>query len=111
MPGWNFSAWGYHGDDGKFYAESGTGTSYSETFGTGDVVGCEICLNEGVTFTKNGTPLGKNTGGHWYIMSQAHIVTHRCCNPGHFRKVVSYGRNEKLWCSCSSKLWSLAFHV
>src|SRR6266498_4634422 len=59
MPGWNPLSWGYHGDDGNFFAESGKGTTYGDTFKTGDVVGCHITFNKGVTFTKNGTSLGK----------------------------------------------------
>jgi hypothetical protein len=59
MPGWNPSSWGYHGDDGKFFAESGTGTAYGDTFETGDVVGCHIDFDKGITFTKNDTSLGE----------------------------------------------------
>ena len=59
MPGWDPSSWGYHGDDGKFFAESGRGTTYGDKFGTGDVVGCHITADKGVIFTKNRTFLGK----------------------------------------------------
>ena len=61
MPGWNHSSWGYHGDDGKFFAQSGTGTTYGDTFGAGDVVGCHITFDKGVTFTKNGASFGKES--------------------------------------------------
>ena len=61
MPGWKRSSWGYHGDDGKSFADSPTGTTYSDTFGTGDVVGCCVAFGKGVTFTKNGTALGKES--------------------------------------------------
>ena len=60
MPGWELSSWGYHGDDGRLFAQSGTGTTYSDTFGTGDLVGCHIAFDKGITFTKNGTSLGKD---------------------------------------------------
>jgi SPRY domain len=61
MPGWEPSSWGYHGDNGKFYSESGQGTTYGDKFGTGDVVGCYITVDKGVVFTKNGTLLGKRS--------------------------------------------------
>jgi hypothetical protein len=64
MPGWNPSSWAYHGDDGKFYAQSDAGTTYGDTFGAGDVVGCHIAFDKGVTFTKNGTSLGKESEDH-----------------------------------------------
>jgi hypothetical protein len=50
LPGWTLGSWGYHGDDGKFYGDK---------FGTGDVVGCHFSFDKGITFTKNGTRLGK----------------------------------------------------
>jgi Ran-binding protein 9/10 len=59
FPGWNFASWAYHGDDSRFFAESSTGTAYGDKFGTGDVVGCHVTFGKGVTFTKNGTSLGK----------------------------------------------------
>jgi Ran-binding protein 9/10 len=59
MTGWDHSSWGYHGDDGQLFVEGGDGRSYSEGFGTGDIVGCHFMPNEGVTFTKNGVCLGK----------------------------------------------------
>jgi Ran-binding protein 9/10 len=61
LPGWELSSWGYHGDDGKLYAQSSKGITYSDTFGTGDVVGCLIAFDKGITFTKNGTPLGNES--------------------------------------------------
>jgi hypothetical protein len=60
FPGWKSSSWGYHGDNGKAYAESDTGTPYGETFGAGDVIGCLIISGDGVVFTKNGASLGKD---------------------------------------------------
>jgi hypothetical protein len=60
MPGWRSSSWGYHGDDGNSYAESGSGTPYGETFGSGDVIGCLMVLEDGVVFTKNGISFGKD---------------------------------------------------
>jgi Ran-binding protein 9/10 len=59
FPGWTPASWAYYGDDGEFYAESDTGKTYGDTFGTGDVVGCLVSFDRGITFTKNGTSLGK----------------------------------------------------
>ena len=59
LPGWDPPSWAYHGDDGKAYAGN-TGKLYGETFGTGDVIGCQISFEDGVSFTKNGISLGKN---------------------------------------------------
>jgi len=61
MPGWLNGSFGYHGDDGKKFSESGVGEDYAETFGTGDVVGCGIDNGE-IYFTKNGRNLGENSG-------------------------------------------------
>jgi len=58
MPEWEFASWGYHGDNGKKYNESGTGAIYGETFTTGDVIGCRVHLTQDVAFAKNGTSLG-----------------------------------------------------
>jgi hypothetical protein len=57
FPGWTSASWGYHGDDSRKYSD-GTGAPYGETFGTGDVIGCKVRLNDEVVFTKNGTSLG-----------------------------------------------------
>jgi hypothetical protein len=62
MPGWARGSWGYHGDDGKIFAEEGTGSNYGPTYGTGDVVGCGIDLQSGtIFFTKNGENLGNHS--------------------------------------------------
>lgn len=58
LPGWTSASWGYHGDDGRRYS-SRTGTPYGETFGTGDIIGCQVRLNHEVIFTKNGSSQGK----------------------------------------------------
>ncbi|THY04865.1 hypothetical protein D6D03_03431 [Aureobasidium pullulans] len=58
MPGWSQGSWGYHGDDGCTFAETGLGRQ-SERYSSGDVVGCGINLESGtVFFTKNGAHLG-----------------------------------------------------
>lgn len=44
---------GYHGDDGKCYANS-EGYCYGVKFGSNDVIGCGITLNGNVYFTHNG---------------------------------------------------------
>jgi hypothetical protein len=60
MPGWRTKSWGYHSDDGKLFSESGQGTTYGETYQTGDVIGCggDIRLKD-IFFTKNGVHLGE----------------------------------------------------
>lgn len=58
LPGWTSASWGYHGDDGHKYSKN-AGTPYSETFNTGDIIGCRVSLKNDVVFTKNGASLGK----------------------------------------------------
>jgi len=59
LPGWDPASYGYHGDDGKFFASSGKGKPYGPTFGTGDVIGCGVDYTHGqMFFTKNGAYLG-----------------------------------------------------
>lgn len=36
LPGWEPHSFGYHGDDGNAFHESGKGIKYGPTFGTGD---------------------------------------------------------------------------
>jgi hypothetical protein len=57
--GWNPESFGYHGDDGKAFACSGTGQSYSERFGSSDIIGCGIdFIAKRAFFVKNGKWLG-----------------------------------------------------
>ncbi|CAI5942359.1 unnamed protein product [Closterium sp. NIES-65] len=59
QPGWEASSYGYHGDNGKVYHNSGRGEAYGPEFTTNDVVGAGI--NYGtheIFFTKNGKSLG-----------------------------------------------------
>ncbi|KAI9489369.1 hypothetical protein BDB00DRAFT_843484 [Zychaea mexicana] len=59
LPGWDNDSWGYHGDDGHSFEESGTGKTYGPRFTTGDVIGCGINMADKTAFyTKNGTYLG-----------------------------------------------------
>ncbi|KAG2220552.1 hypothetical protein INT45_004158 [Circinella minor] len=56
LPGWDDESYGYHGDDGHFFAGSSRGKEYGPCFTTGDVVGCGVNFAEGTAFfTKNGS--------------------------------------------------------
>jgi hypothetical protein len=57
MPGWMAGSWGYHSDDGRKFSGSGWGSTYAQTFGKDDVVGCGIHKGD-IYFTKNGQHLG-----------------------------------------------------
>jgi len=59
ISGWNVLSWGYHENNGKVYTKSGTGIIYGDIFGAGDVVGCYVNFDKGITFTKNGIFFGK----------------------------------------------------
>jgi Ran-binding protein 9/10 len=60
MPGWSKGSFGYHGDDGCLFRETGkAGEKYSSKYGTGDTIGC--CwdmVDDIVFFTRNGDALG-----------------------------------------------------
>ena len=59
LPGWERNSFGYHGDDGHAFRDSGTGVAYGPSYTTGDVIGCCWSMIDGtVFFTKNGIPLG-----------------------------------------------------
>lgn len=59
LPGWDQTSYGYHGDDGNFFASSGKGVEYGPTFTTGDVIGCGLnFVTREIFFTKNGQHLG-----------------------------------------------------
>ncbi|KAE9551224.1 hypothetical protein FO519_005557 [Halicephalobus sp. NKZ332] len=59
LPGWDPNSYGYHGDDGLFFAQSGKGTTYGPTFEKNDIIGCGLNFaNRRLFFTKNGQHLG-----------------------------------------------------
>ncbi|EJD55405.1 SPRY-domain-containing protein [Auricularia subglabra TFB-10046 SS5] len=59
LPGWETESWGYHGDDGRTFADQRSGTVYGPTFTTGDRIGCGIDFAQGnAFFTKNGRFIG-----------------------------------------------------
>uniref|UniRef100_A0A0N4ZXB3 B30.2/SPRY domain-containing protein n=1 Tax=Parastrongyloides trichosuri TaxID=131310 RepID=A0A0N4ZXB3_PARTI len=59
LPGWDANSFGYHGDDGNFFASSGNGSSYGPTFTTGDIIGCGVDFaRKNLFYTKNGEFLG-----------------------------------------------------
>jgi len=60
MVGWDSGSWGYHGDDGHIYSESGRGESYGSTYDSGNVIGCGVNFERGTAFfTKDGVTQGK----------------------------------------------------
>lgn len=60
MPGWQKVSYGYHGDDGCAFKETGQpGEKYGPKYGEGDVVGCCWDMVDNlVFFTRNGIALG-----------------------------------------------------
>ncbi|CAO3646056.1 unnamed protein product [Cunninghamella blakesleeana] len=59
LPGWDTDSFGYHGDDGHSFGESGTGSHYGPCFTTKDIIGCGINFDDKTAFfTKNGSYLG-----------------------------------------------------
>jgi hypothetical protein len=58
-PGWIADSYGYHGDDGSLFHNSGAGRSYSDRWENGDVIGCGLNFSTGeVFFVRNGSFLG-----------------------------------------------------
>lgn len=58
LPGWDRNSWGYHGDDGRSFANDKNGNAYGPTYGSGDTIGCGIDFTQNrAFFTKNGAPL------------------------------------------------------
>ncbi|WVQ94295.1 hypothetical protein IAU59_001374 [Kwoniella sp. CBS 9459] len=59
LVGWDVGSWGWHGDDGRSFEGQGRGEPFSETWSTGDTVGCGIDFTTGRGFfTKNGKMMG-----------------------------------------------------
>ncbi|KCV71275.1 hypothetical protein H696_02222 [Fonticula alba] len=59
LPGWVNESFGYHSDNGHFYNQSSTGTTFGPCFGVGDVIGAGYDIRRRrIFFTKNGVYLG-----------------------------------------------------
>ena len=59
QPGWDRFSYGYHGDDGNKYHQSGIGTAFGPSFSCGDTIGCGIdYINQSIFYTKNGDFIG-----------------------------------------------------
>lgn len=61
LPGTYTASYGFHGHDGQKYVD-GISSTYSESYGTGDVIGCclykiHVDANYSIFFTKNGKKL------------------------------------------------------
>ncbi|OQR80939.1 hypothetical protein ACHHYP_16990 [Achlya hypogyna] len=60
QPGWDTNSFGYHSDDGRYFA-NGQSNPFATGFDVGDTVGCGLERRGGasfVYFTRNGQPLG-----------------------------------------------------
>jgi len=58
-PGWESNSYGYHGDDGALFHETGYGSNFGPKFSTDDIVGAGIDhLKQKIFFTKNGELVG-----------------------------------------------------
>lgn len=64
MPGWPaaMKSWGYHGDDGGIFINSGFPTLEYETYSAGDTIGCGVDNQKRLFLTKNGQMLGEKSG-------------------------------------------------
>lgn len=81
QPGWEPGSYGYHGDDGRKYCNSGRGEEYAAQFGTGDVVGAAYHLGkQEIFFTRNGVRLKtafKGVKGELYPTMGLHSKSER----------------------------------
>lgn len=60
QPGWKSMSYGYHGDDGRKFHNSGAGVQFGPKFTTGDTVGCGLIFStHELFFTKNGKLIDK----------------------------------------------------
>lgn len=60
MPGWDRESFGFHGDDGGIFHNSGSMLSqFSSHFGVGDTIGCGVDYQrQAIFYTRNGEFLG-----------------------------------------------------
>lgn len=62
MVGLQSRSWGFQGDNGQLYEQTGKGKKLREGYGSQHTVGCGIDFSKNVGFlTKNGRYLGKTT--------------------------------------------------
>lgn len=89
LPGWEVNSFGYHGDDGHFFASSGQGKPYGPTYSMGDVVGCGVHTDDGTLFfTKNGQYIGIACNVPFYTLTinEASATAH-VTNPHHQKQL------------------------
>ena len=70
MPGWDAHSYGYHGDDGGIFHNSGNmQRPFGPRYGAGDTVGCGLDYsNGGIFFTLNGELLGYGWTGEAVVI-------------------------------------------
>lgn len=74
QPGWDRHSFGYHGDDGNCFYNSGRGAKFGPSYGAGDTVGLAFNYIDGtISFTRNGCFVGVHPAsrdhpleGEWY---------------------------------------------
>lgn len=89
LPGWEANSFGYHGDDGHFFASSGQGKSYGPTYSIGDVIGCGVHTDDGALFfTKNGQYIGVACNVPFYAstINESNVTSH-ITNPHHQKQL------------------------
>ncbi|KAL0238040.1 hypothetical protein GEMRC1_012514 [Eukaryota sp. GEM-RC1] len=61
-PGWNADSYAYHADDGRLFAQSGSGSDFYEKATQGDIIGMGFIPSEGkLIFVKNGRIVGSKS--------------------------------------------------
>jgi hypothetical protein len=70
MPGWDAESYGYHGDDGGIFHDTGTMVQeFGHRFGVGDTVGCGVDYGmNAIFYTRNG-----QFSGYAFVLEPQHV--------------------------------------